>query len=77
MRSNVPNAGGEIRSEQERKVDKGACVEVERGLHLGTRDEQEGFVSARDVAEERRPVYENVLLERGRVGEQGMEREKR
>ncbi len=61
VRPNVPDAGGEVRSEEEREVNKGARVEAERGVHLGTRDEQECLVSVRDVPEERRSVDEHVL----------------
>jgi hypothetical protein len=61
VRANVPDAWGEIRPEQERKVDKGTGVEVECGAYFGAWDEQEGFVPARDVAKEWRSVDEYVL----------------
>lgn len=61
MRANVPDARGEVCPEEEGKVDESPRVQAERGSHLGARDEQEGFVPARDVADERRSVDEDVL----------------
>lgn len=65
-RANVPYAWGKVGPEEERKVNEGARVEAERRPHFGVRDEEEGLVPARDVAEEWGSVDEHVLRRVGR-----------